>query len=67
MPTIFDPTNPIKKTEYFVDEFQSKYGMVPDTWAAMGFDSVKLLSDMIEKSQSCDPVVIDNNLRFQKQ
>ncbi|KPA09234.1 peptide ABC transporter substrate-binding protein [Candidatus Magnetomorum sp. HK-1] len=67
VPTIFDPTNPIKKTEYFVDEFQSKYGMVPDTWAAMGFDTVKLLADMIEKSQSCDPVVIDNNLRFQKQ
>lgn len=67
VPTIFDPTNPIKKTEKFVNYFQSKYGMLPDTWAAMGFDTVKLLADMIEKSQSCDPIVIDNSLRFQKQ
>jgi ABC-type oligopeptide transport system substrate-binding subunit/ABC-type branched-subunit amino acid transport system substrate-binding protein len=67
VPTIFDPTNPLKKTEYFVYEFQSSYGMKPDTWAAMGFDTIKLLADVIEKCQSCDPVVIDNHLRFQKQ
>jgi len=67
VPTIFDPTNPVKKIEIFVNDFQSKTGMIPDTWAAMGYDTVKLIAEIIEKSQSFDPVVIDNNLRFIKQ
>ncbi|KPA19116.1 Bacterial extracellular solute-binding protein, family 5, partial [Candidatus Magnetomorum sp. HK-1] len=67
VPSIFDPTNPTKKTELFVDDFQAIYGMMPDTWAAMGYDTVKLLADVIEKSESCDPIVIDNSLRFLQQ
>jgi len=66
VPTFFDPTNPVKKTELFVDDFQSQTGMIPDTWAAMGYDTVKLLALTIEQTRSCDPIVIDNNLRFMK-
>jgi ABC-type oligopeptide transport system substrate-binding subunit/ABC-type branched-subunit amino acid transport system substrate-binding protein len=67
VPTIFDPTNPVKKTEMFVDDFTSRTGMMPDTWAAMAYDTVKLIAEIVAKSESCDPIVLDNNLRFIKQ
>lgn len=42
-----DTDNPVNKT--FVEKFESKYGHIPSTWAAQGYDGALLLDSAIAK------------------
>lgn len=64
--TIFDPKLTSVFTRDFVKNFKADYGVEPDTWAAQGYDSVRLLASAIEKSNSRVPLLIGTTLRLLK-
>lgn len=64
LPTVFNPGDPNKLTRDFVKNFQSKYELPPDTWAAQGYDAMSLLAHAIEESGSTVPIIISSGLRF---
>ncbi len=49
-----DPDGP-EKTRTFVREFVKRYKMNPDTWAAQGYDAVKVLVAAMEEAGSSNP------------
>lgn len=62
--TVFDPDMPRTLTRNFVKTFKRKYGYYPDTWAAQGYDAVRVLAHAIEKSGSTVPIVLSTTLKF---
>ena len=66
VPTSFnvDSDNPI--TLAFVKKFDKRYRKPPDTHAAQGYDTLKLLIEAMKKSKSADPSVVASNMRFIK-
>lgn len=51
-------------TRKFVGDFSSRYGVLPDTWAAQGYDAVKLLADSFSLAKSTVPSVVSSYLHF---
>ncbi|MBF0099749.1 MAG: ABC transporter substrate-binding protein [Desulfobacterales bacterium] len=64
VPTVFNPNYPLKDVSDFVKRFKVKFGFVPDTWAAQGYDAISLLAYGIERAGSTVPKNITNTLRF---
>jgi len=62
--TGFDPGLPVPLTRNFVKRFKAAVGSEPDTWAAQGYDAIRLLAFAIEEGGSCVPAVISTTLRF---
>jgi branched-chain amino acid transport system substrate-binding protein len=53
-----DDQSPIVKS--FVSNYQEKYGALPDTFSALGYDAARLLADAIKRTGSSDsPAVRD--------
>lgn len=61
--TIFDPRLPNRFTRNFVKRFRTETGSSPDTWAAQGYDAIRLLASAIRKGGSGVPIVISTTLR----
>ena len=55
-----DDQTPIVKS--FVMKYQEKYGTLPDTFSALGFDAARLLADAIKRAGSSDPQAIRDAL-----
>lgn len=66
VPAIFNPDDPRKQTQQFVEKFKSRYQTVPGKWAAQGYDAVRLLAEAIRKSGSTAPSQIAEALRTLK-
>ncbi|MCP4349198.1 MAG: ABC transporter substrate-binding protein [Desulfobacterales bacterium] len=64
VPTVFHSKYPDVQVQNFVRNFESKYGVVPDTWAAQGYDAVSLLAWAIGKTEPATPDAITTALRF---
>ena len=48
-----EDTSPIVQT--FVQKYKQKYNTVPDAFAALGYDAMKLLADAITRAGAADP------------
>jgi branched-chain amino acid transport system substrate-binding protein len=59
-----DLDNPV--TKGFVQAFRKRYGKPPDTRAALGYDSLKILAEAMKRSKSANPSVVASNMRFIK-
>ncbi|MCI5133969.1 MAG: hypothetical protein D3920_02630 [Candidatus Electrothrix sp. AW2] len=64
LPTVFIPLYPDQKTRTFVKKFQKRFNVIPDKWAAQGYDAVSLLAHTIQKNGSLIPAVLASYLRF---
>lgn len=64
--TYFHPDIPNKTTQQFVQRFREKYGALPDTWAAQGYDAVKLIGAAMEKAGSTVPPKVADAFRSMK-
>nr|VFK67883.1 MAG: ABC-type oligopeptide transport system, substrate-binding protein [Candidatus Kentron sp. UNK]VFK73168.1 MAG: ABC-type oligopeptide transport system, substrate-binding protein [Candidatus Kentron sp. UNK] len=62
--TVFNPKRPRNLTRDFIRHFKERYGIEPDTWAAQGYDAVKLLTHAMVESGSRIPAVLASTLRF---
>jgi len=64
VPAVFNPKLPIKEIRDFVRRFQTKFGVVPDSWAAQGYDAVQLLGYAVRESGSSVPIIMSSTLRI---
>lgn len=62
--TIFNADDADPNTRRFVKNFQDRYGVAPDTWAALGYDAIDLLDDAFTRAKSTVPLVAASFLRF---
>ncbi len=46
----FSPDDPSPIVRHFVDEYRAKFGSIPDTFAALGYDAARLLADAIKRA-----------------
>jgi len=51
----FHPDIPRSEVQDFVRAFQERYGLLPDVWAAQGYDAVKVLAHAMEKAGTTVP------------
>lgn len=61
--SVEDPDSAIQS---FVKAYEAKHKKAPDSFAALGYDSVKLLVDAITRANSADPVKIKEALETTK-
>lgn len=66
VPTSFKPNLDNPETKAFVRNFKKLYRKHPDTSAAIGYDSVKLIIEAMKRSKSVEPVVVASHMRFIK-
>jgi len=59
----YHPDEPNQQTKDFVKGYKARFGKMPDTWAALGYDAVNLLVKAIEASKSIDAKKIANTLK----
>ena len=57
---VFVPTNPDPKVQEFVKKYKEKYGMEPDTFAALAYDQGYVLKEAIEKAAAKGAVTREN-------
>jgi branched-chain amino acid transport system substrate-binding protein len=50
----FSPEDQSPIVKSFVEKFQGKYGALPDTFSALGYDAARLLADAIQRAGSTD-------------
>lgn len=55
MPTVFNPDTQSTEVQKFVGDYQKKYGQMPDSWAAQGYETVAILCRAVEKAGSAMP------------
>jgi branched-chain amino acid transport system substrate-binding protein len=58
----FSPDDPTPVVRDFVTKHRAKYGSVPDTFAALGYDAASILCDAIKRAGSADPPEIRDAL-----
>jgi branched-chain amino acid transport system substrate-binding protein len=58
----FSPDDPAPAVQKFVEKYKSKYGSVPDTFAALGYDAARILIDAIKRAGSAEPSAIRDAL-----
>ena len=59
---VFVPTNPDPKVQEFVKKYKEKYGMEPDTFAALAYDQAYVLKDAMEKAAAKGAITRENLL-----
>lgn len=62
----YSSQDPSPKVQKFVEAYKAKYGDVPDSFAALGYDAAYLLADAINRAGSADPEAIKNALAATK-
>ena len=55
MPTTFDPNSQESQVRKFVKDFKKRYGKIPLTLAAQGYDTVHTLTEAIKRAGSTSP------------
>ncbi len=60
--THFSADDPSEKAQAFVSKYKSKYGIVPDAMAVLGYDAMHIVADAIERAGSVDPEALTKAL-----
>ncbi|MGI6552383.1 MAG: ABC transporter substrate-binding protein [Clostridia bacterium] len=58
----YSSQDPSEKVQSFVQAYKAKYGDMPDSFAALGYDAAYLVADAINRAGSADPEAIRNAL-----
>lgn len=65
VPTVYNPFSVHLENAEFTRAFHQRYGVAPDTWAAQGYDAIKLLAHVMGKEvRSTVPANIATGLRY---
>jgi len=65
--SVFHPDNPRPEVLLFNEKFESIFGVTPDSWAARGYEAVRLLVEAMEAGGSVAPARVANHLRSSHQ
>lgn len=58
----YSSQDPDPRVQAFVKAYKEKYGVEPDSFAALGYDAGRLMVEAIRQAQSADPVKIQQAL-----
>jgi branched-chain amino acid transport system substrate-binding protein len=58
----FSPDDQAPVVKSFVAKYQEKYGSLPDTFAALGYDAARLLADAIRRAGTLDSQAVRDAL-----
>jgi len=58
----YSSQDPSEKVQGFVNAYNEKYGSVPDSFAALGYDAAYLIADAIDRAGSDEPEAIKDAL-----
>ncbi|MCP4701613.1 MAG: ABC transporter substrate-binding protein, partial [Gammaproteobacteria bacterium] len=64
VPTIYNPFASHPENTAFIKDFREEHGWDPNTWAAQGYDAVKLLAYVMKEAKSTVPTNIATRLRY---
>lgn len=62
--TIFHADDPGPEVQRFVQSFTAAYGRPPDSWAARGYEALRMLADAMTRAGSTVPREVAKQLRF---
>lgn len=60
--SVFHPDDPQPEIRRFVESFRSSYGRTPDSWAARGYEAMRLLAYAMESAGSTFPEAVARHL-----
>jgi branched-chain amino acid transport system substrate-binding protein len=60
----FAVDNPAPEVQNFVKAYQAKFGVVPDSLAALAYDAAKVLADAIKRAGGTDSVKLKNAINM---
>jgi len=52
------------ENQAFVSKFRARYGRDPDTWAAQGYDALRILAEAARATRSANPLDLSYAIRF---
>jgi len=64
VPTLLNITAKVSISQIFIENFKKEYGFEADHYAALGYDSIKILVHGIKKAKSTRPFKIAETLRY---
>jgi branched-chain amino acid transport system substrate-binding protein len=64
--TIYNSNSDFPALKTFKKKYWEKYNEDPDVWAIQGYDSLQLIVQAIEQTDSCSPAVLADYLRNMK-
>ncbi|MBI3886535.1 MAG: ABC transporter substrate-binding protein [Opitutae bacterium] len=62
----YSPDNPSPEVQNFNRRYQARWGTLPDAWAALGYDSARVLADAITRAGTTEPAKIRDALAASK-
>jgi branched-chain amino acid transport system substrate-binding protein len=60
----YDVLSPRPENQEFVRKFRARYGRDPDTWAAQGYDALRILAKAVQATGSRNPLDLSYAIRF---
>ena len=60
----YDPDSSSPENQAFVRRFRARYGRDPDTWAAQGYDALRILAKAVQATGSANPLDLSYAIRF---
>jgi len=60
----YDADSPSPENQAFVRKFRARYARNPDTWAAQGYDALRILAKAVEATGSANPLDLSYAIRF---
>lgn len=63
-PTVFHHSEKQDASRAFRSMFFARYHAYPDTWAALGYDAIRVLAGAVQKTGTTVPIVVASHIRF---
>ncbi|MGA2588876.1 MAG: ABC transporter substrate-binding protein [Bryobacteraceae bacterium] len=60
----YNVNSPSPENQAFVRKFRARYGRNPDTWAAQGYDALRILAKAVQATGSANPLDLSYAIRF---
>lgn len=60
----YDVNSPTPENQAFVATFRHRFGRLPDTWAAQGYDALRMLAGAVRATGSANPLDLSYALRY---
>ena len=60
----YNVNSPSPENQAFVRKFRARYGRNPDTWAAQGYDALRILAKAVQATGSAQPLDLSYAIRF---
>ena len=61
---LYDRDSPSPENQAFVRKFRARYARNPDTWAAQGYDALRILAKAVQATGSANPLDLSYAIRF---